>query len=317
MRHAPLPCRVAVLLALAPATAAPPPTAGEVRAALGRGETAKAARLAEEALASAPAGEIPALRYLRFKAYVLDLTPGREELFRKVTDEARRKDKQASYDDLVGRLEGEVRAEGAGVLPVLVEALASGEPLDRLLSLGILEDLAVAGADLPWSTPAAGRSPVDAARSATLAALDDCANREDALGAKPAYAIEDQRERDPYVEAVYAAEAGLEFLARADAPSWGIVAAFALECRGAAGAVLDDRARAQALAAALLPPLRERLARSRRPAASLDAVDLLGSLGDCADLGPVRALAAGGGDLGDAAAVAADRIARRHECPAP
>jgi hypothetical protein len=287
--------------------------ASDVRILLEDGRTEKAARLAEDLLEQAGPAAAPELRYLRFKAYVLDLSPGHEDLFRKLTkgeDEP-----MEVYETHLDELEEAVRSEGAAALGVLVDGLAAGDSLDRLLILGILRDMAPS--DLDWLAPAgtAGASPVAAARGATLGALEDCALREDETGGKPPYALEDQREREPFVETLYAADSGLEFLAVVDADAWAEAAAFALECRTLAGEVLADRARLREYGAKLRGPLRERLEASGRPAARLEAVEWLGRLGTCDDLAPLRSAAGREEALAEAVAKSVDRIVRRQGCP--
>jgi len=310
------PLAAAVMTALAMAVrlgVAAVPTVVEIAAEAEKGHTAKAARLAERALAEGEPADIAALRFLLLRIHVQDLAPGGGALLRQVTRDA--KDGMPEYEAHLDGLETDVRVLGEKALPVLADRVRSGDPLDRLLALGILADMARDDPTLPWHHPLdmTGEKPIATVRSAVGAAAIGCAVQEAAFGVHPPEDLEDGRAREPYMQSVYAVESGLEFLALADPPAWGSAAAEALECRGAAEAVVEDRARVRRFGRHLLGPIRRRLEVSTVAAARVDLVDLIGALGECQDLGALLPGAATPEEDRRRAA-AAERIRARHGC---
>lgn len=292
-------------------------TLDAARTALAAGKTEKAARLVEKALPTASADDVPALRFLLLKAYVLDLGQEKGALYKEMVGEA--KDGLERFTAKIDSLEAELRAEGARALPPLLDALARGEDLDRLLVLGLLGDLAAAQPELPWRQDAgeAVVSPLFAAASAVGLSIDQCVAIEASEGDRKTYVIEDAAKRDRYVQAAYSIERGLEFLQRVDVAEFAESAAAALECRVAAGAVLADRTRLNAAGALLPPPLRRRLDRSPREDVKRDALELLGRYGSCDDLDDVEFyIGVGRGDVQKEATQAAQRIEKRGGCAA-
>jgi len=287
------------------------------RTALAAGKTDKAARLVEKALPTATADDVPALRFLLLKAYVVDLGQEKGTLYKEMVGDA--KDGLERFTAKIEALETDLRAEGARALPPLLDALALGEDLDRLLVLGLLADLAKADPALPWREGAGEvvASPLFAAAAAVRLTIDQCVTIESSEGDRKAYVIQDAGKRDRYIQAAYSVERGLEFLHRVDVPEFAETAAAALECRVAAGAVLADRERLDAAGALLPPPLRRRLDRSPREDVKRDALELLGRYGSCDDLDDVEFYAGvGRGDVLKEAKQAAQRIEKRGGCAA-
>lgn len=177
------------LCALAPSLASD--DVASVRASLDKGHTLKAARRAEKALETADPAAATELRYLRFRAYVMDLEQGNGDLVKKTVGEVN-PDAMERYDAILDSLESKVRADGAAALPVVVGALVEGDALDRLLSLGLLQTMrrdsaTTAGSLNAWfSNPRQGthqsavnsrRTGLPAARAAATASVLYGANR--------------------------------------------------------------------------------------------------------------------------------------------
>jgi hypothetical protein len=302
-------------LALSPQPAAAA-SVDQVHSALKRGQTAKAVRRAEEALATAPGEDTAELRYLLFKAHVLDLQFGKGNLF--VPAVGKEPGGMERYEELLTGLEADVRGEGKDVLPFFVARLEDGDSLDRLLILGLLEDMLLETPDLPWgiAQEPASVSPLAAARGAVLAATGACVAREAAAasdsGDRPAGT---DAERDDYFQDLYAINAGLSFLAGTDAAVGGQAAAAALECRGASGWVIEDRERLEHLGPSMVGPLRRILEAVPRTEVALDAALLLGRFGGCAERELLQVLADGEpGPARQAAELALQQIRLRLDC---
>ena len=310
----PLLLLLTLALLVRPALAVDAAAVEEIRAAIAKGRTAKAVKQIERELSGTAPGAAAELQYLMFKAHVVDLGPDASaELYKQIAG----KDKHGMeiYEAYLDSLEATVRDQGGPVVPVLVRMLEQGDRMDRLLVLGLLEEMAHADPGLIWGEPAGPGlgSPIAAALLAARTAAADCAVREQTLGiAAGAAAIEDQDQREFYVQEVFAAERGLEFLALVEPAAWGDAAAGALVCRGALGAVLDDRVRLDRNAAHLRSPLRELLESEQRYEVQVTALDLLGRYGGCEELPGIDALQ--GERIHASALAAGDRIRRRDDC---
>jgi len=272
----------------------------------------------EKALDAAAPADVPELRYLLFRTYVVDLAPENGNLYKKLTagtDEKR--EEMEVYQAYLDRLEAKVVAEGAAALPVLVGNLQEGDRLDLLLTLGLLEEMVAGDVTLPWHDPVDphGVSPVVAARSGVSSAAADCVEQEKTLGVGPGYAVDDQRLREPYLQAVYTAITGLEFLAVADPPGWGAEAAEALQCRGAAADIVADRERIRRFRRHLRGPLREWLERALEAGIKIEILEILARIGECEDLDAMRSQEdPGDPEVKEAATRAEVRIRKRHGC---
>jgi hypothetical protein len=280
--------------------------AQEVRATLEAGNTVKAARLAEKALEAASAGGATAeLRYLLLKAYVMDLQPEHGKLYKQTVGKA--DDGMERYQEHIETLEGAVRAEGEPALAQFPGLLDQGDDLDRLLVLGMLEDLA---GDATWEDAAGStRAAIEqAAGRAVMAAISDCAALEAVEpGADP--------RQDEYVQSLYSLLSGLTFLSHVDPALAAGAAATALECRSAAGRILTDRPQLERLGPDLAAPLHKALAGAVRADVQVDALILLGRFGRCDDLGLIREVESRGqGTVSAAAANARQRMQRRLDC---
>ena len=98
-----------VLTTLCVAADAPSPQ--DIRDSLQAGNTVKAARLAEEAIGAAGADSQSAeLRYLLFKAHVLDMQPNGGKLYKQKVGKA--SGGLAHYQKHLDAMEGDLQAEG-------------------------------------------------------------------------------------------------------------------------------------------------------------------------------------------------------------
>ena len=286
-----------------------------VRASLDKGHTLKAARRAEKALETADPAAATELRYLRFRAYVMDLEQGNGDLVKKTVGEVN-PDAMERYDAILDSLESKVRADGADALPVVVGALVEGDALDRLLSLGLLQTMRREEATLPWSRPLDpwGISPVEAALAAVQASAADCVEREAVTEREPDI-LDAQLEYDRYHRALYALEPGLDFLSRVDPGAGGEALAGALECRGVATWVLEDRDLLARIGSQLAAPMRRTLEETARTEVRVEALQLLGRHGECSDLSVVKRYAQDDEkSVRNAAGAAAQALRSRNGC---
>lgn len=269
----------ALLLLGAASVAADVPTPQDIRDSLQLGNTVKAARQAEEALQAASGADAAGLRYLLLKAHVLDLQPQGGKLFKQTVGKAA--DGMARYQEHLDSMEAELRAEGESLLPLLATLLDQGDRLDRLLVLGLLEEMVAATV---WkAAPAETRASVQsAAGRAALSAASECIGQETAR-AGPSDPDGDLRQ-DDYFQSVYSLLSGLTFLSRADPASAAGAAAAALECRGAAGWIMQDRQQLERMGTDLADPMRRTLENALRDEVKVDALLLLGRFGRCDDL---------------------------------
>ena len=269
----------AFLLLGAVSVAADVSTPQDIRDSLQLGNTVKAARQAEEALQAAAGADAAGLRYLLLKAYVLDLQPQGGKLFKQVVGKA--PDGMVRYQEHLDSMEADLRAEGESLLPLLATLLDRGDGLDRLLVLGLLEEMVAATV---WKAASAETrvSVQSAAGRAALTAASECIGQE-TTRAGPRDPDGDPRQ-DDYFQSIYSLLSGLAFLSRTDPASAAGAVAAALECRGAAGWIVQDRQQLERLGPDLADPLRRTLENALRDEVKVDALLLLGRFGRCADL---------------------------------
>jgi len=285
--------------------AADVPTPQDIRDSLQHGNTVKAARQATEALQEAASTDAAELRYLLFKAHVLDLQPQRGKLFKQVAGKAQ--DGMAFYQEHLDSMEADLRAQGESLLPLLATLLDDGDGLDRLLVLGLLEEMVATTVD--WNTA----TVQSAAGRATQAATGECIGREATLAS--AKDPDGEPHQDSYFQSIYSVLSGLTFLSRTDPATAAGTAAAALECRGAADWIMEDREQLKRLGPDLAGPLRKTLVAASRDEVKVDALLLLGRFGGCDDLELVReAQNESQGVVAMAANSAQRRIQHRLDC---
>lgn len=261
------------------AVAADVPTPQDIRDSLQLGNTVKAARQAQQALQTAASADAAGLRYLLLKAHVLDLQPQGGKLFKQTV--GKEPDGMARYQERLDSMEAGLRGEGESLLPLLATLLDGGDGLDRLLVLGLLEEM-VATADWNAASAEARGSVESAAGRAALSAASDCIGQE-TTRAGPRDPDGDPRQ-DDYFQSIYSLLSGLAFLSRADPAAAAGAAAAALECRGAAGWIVHDPQQLERLGPDLADPLRRMLENALRDEVKVDALLLLGRFGRCDDL---------------------------------
>ncbi len=307
------------MLVVLPATSillADTPPIGAIDDLLAHHKTLKAARLTERALEDAAPENDLELRYLLLKAHILDMQDSKGDLYRRAVGKG--DDGMEAYEAIVEQLESDVRSAGGEALPLFISRLERGDALDRLLILGLFQEMLEGGSDLPWSTIAAltGVSPLQAAERATLVAAADCTLQESIEPPDPILEPESaHRERDAYLQVLYSLTSGLDFLSRVDPESAARVAAQAIPCRGAAGLLLEDRQQLERLGGHLPNPLRLLLAQSGSQGVQIDALMLLGRYGRCSDTDALRKFT--GSDfktVAAAAEAALRRVRMRLDC---
>ena len=291
------------LLLGAVSMAADVPTPQDIRDSLQLGNTVKAARQAEEALQAAADADAAGLRYLLLKAHVLDLQPQGGKLFKQTVGKA--PDGMERYQEHLDSMEADLQAEGESLLPLLAKLLDQGDRLDRLLVLGLLEEMVVGTV---WEAASAETraSVQSAAGRAALTAASECIGQETAR-AGPRDPDGDLRQ-DDYFQSIYSLLSGLTFLSRTAPASAAGAAAAALECRGAAGWIMDDRQQLERMGTDLADPVRRMLENASRDEVKVDALLLLGRFGRCDDLEIVLKIQ---DESQGAVAMAADSARRR------
>lgn len=266
------------LLLTAVSMAADVPTPQDVRDSLQQGNTVRAVRQAEEALQGVASTDAPELHYLLFKAHVLDLQSQKGKLYQQRVGKAR--DGMALYQQHLDSMEADLRAQGESLLPLLAALLEEGDDLDRLLVLGLLEEMVATTTDGDTSAvqSAAGRATQDA----TSACVEQ--ERTMANASVPEYAPRP----DGYRQNIYSLLSGLAFLSRSDPAAAAGIAVAALDCRGAVSWILQDRDQLERLRSDLAGPLRRALQHTLRDEVKVDALLLLGRFGVCDDLKMLR-----------------------------
>jgi len=290
------------LLLGAVSVAADVPTPQDIRDSLQLGNTVKAARQAQEALQAAADADAAELRYLLLKAHVLDLQPQGGKLFKQTVGKA--PDGMVRYQEHLDSMEAELQAEGESSLPLFATLLDQGDRLDRLLVLGQLEEM-VAGTGWKAASAESRASVQSAADRAARTAASECIGQETSrAGPIP----DGDLRQDDYFQSIYSLLSGLAFLSRADPASAAGAAAAALECRGAAGWIMQDRQQLERMGTDLADPMRRTLENALRDEVKVDALLLLGRFGRCDDLEIVMKFQ---DDSRGAVALAADSARRR------